>query len=74
MLNDTTAAATFSDDWDSEEPTVLDRDDLRCFAPTAYLLATPGNWNALDDAAIRAVLNASDDLTATSGEMPAVTF
>lgn len=67
-----TAAATFSDDWDAEEPTVIDRDlpqgRIRC----EFLIATPGAWASVDDAALVQALRT--DPKATHNDLAAVTF
>ncbi len=70
LMGTNTAAATFSDDWDSEEPTVLERFDR---LPGSTLPpARTGTWAAISDEELRRVFTLGDDITSTLRDLPAV--
>jgi hypothetical protein len=69
MVTNDTAPVTFSDSWDTEEPTVVE-----CELPTPAGIADwqdhTGTWTAFRDEDLRRVFTCGDDPTETSAELP----
>jgi hypothetical protein len=72
MLTNTAAATVaFSDDWDAEEPTQVERQPLRA-APIADWRDRTGTWTVTDEELRLTFQSLGDDPTATCRELPVV--
>jgi hypothetical protein len=69
MVTNSSPPVVFSDDWDTEEPTVTE-----CELPTPAGIADwqdhTGTWTAVRDEDLRRVFCVGDDTTETSSELP----
>lgn len=71
MLTNAAATVTFSDDWDAEEPTEIERRPLRA-APIADWRDRTGTWTVTDEELRQAFQALGDDPTATCRDLPVV--
>lgn len=75
MASKNTAAAgvvTFSDDWDSEEPTAVDHQPTT-FGRIVDWSDHTGTWTAVRDEDLRRIFVSGDDPTVTCRDMPVCT-
>lgn len=71
MFSNAAATVTFSDDWETEEPTQIETAPVR-LAPIPDWQDHTGTWAAVSDAELRRVFACGDDPTVTCRDLPAV--